>query len=104
MSAIIDKTKLPSWILDIDAEPEPNPEYEKKYKPLMVELARAVTEAAINNPDEFAFLIYCTTQIFQTGFGYMKETNSREIMGGEGASNLWRLTIDDRAGRGSELK
>jgi hypothetical protein len=76
MTATFDKSQRPTWLIDMN-EPPPNKELEQKHYDLMMAIAKAVTEAAINNSDEFAFLIYYTAQIFQTGFDYMKENKQR---------------------------
>lgn len=72
MAATVDRTQTPTWALDME-EPPPNKELERKHYDLMMAIAKAVTEAAINDPDEFSFLLYYTSQVFEVGFKYLKE-------------------------------
>ena len=80
--AFVDKSKITDWAIDFKTEPEPerNDEYEAQYRPLLVELARAVSAAtAANDLDRFYYLLFYCAQVFETCRGYL-EKDAKESM------------------------
>ena len=71
MVATIDNKKLPFW--DLNTEPEQDKAFEDKHEDLLLNLAKAVTTAALKSPDDFQRLIYYCASVFEQGYEILKK-------------------------------